>query len=138
MRELENTVRRMVVLADGEQEFAVLVAKSRRRCTPLRLAPAGEGLREIARRAAREAERTALAEVLERVRGNRLEASRILKVSYKTMLHKITEYGLTRRNGQSGSAAAEASSGVLRAAPPPDPTLARAATRNSRHSRPPG
>jgi len=49
--------------------------------------------------------------VLERVRGNRLEASRILKVSYKTMLNKITEYGLTRRNGQSGSAAAEASSG---------------------------
>jgi transcriptional regulator with GAF, ATPase, and Fis domain len=139
VRELENAVRRMVVLADGEQEFASLVEDGRRRCgTPARLVPTGEGLREIARRAAREAERTALAEVLERVRGNRLEASRILKVSYKTMLNKITEYGLTRRNGQSGSAAAEASSGVLRAAPPPDPTLARAATRNSRHSRPPG
>jgi two-component system response regulator AtoC len=95
VRELENTVRRMVVLADGEQEFAALVAKSRRRCVPPRLAPVGEGLREIARRAAREAERAALAEVLERVRGNRLAASRILRVSYKTMLNKITEYGLT-------------------------------------------
>jgi two-component system, NtrC family, response regulator AtoC len=100
VRELENTVRRMVVLADGEQEFAALVAKSRRPCAPPRLVPVGEGLREIARRAAREAERTALAEVLERVRGNRLAASRILRVSYKTMLNKITEYGLTVSSGR--------------------------------------
>src|SRR5256712_4495148 len=71
VRELENTVRRMVVLADGEQEFAALVAKSRRRCTPLRLAPAGEGLREIARRAARQAERTAPPHALGRERGQR-------------------------------------------------------------------
>jgi len=54
-----------------------------------------ESLREIARRSAREAERRALAEVLERVRWNRAEASRILKVSYKTLLHKIAECELT-------------------------------------------
>src|SRR5438094_65990 len=77
VRELENTVRRMVVLPDGEQEFAALVVDGRRRCgTPAPLTPISEGLREIARRAAREAERIALADVLERVRGNRLEASR--------------------------------------------------------------
>jgi transcriptional regulator with PAS, ATPase and Fis domain len=96
VRELENTLRRMVVLADGEQQFATLVANGRGRCAPL--SPAGEGLREIGRRAAREAERIALAEVLERVRGNRLAASRILRVSYKTMLNKIAEHGLTRMN----------------------------------------
>jgi two-component system response regulator HydG len=60
VRELENTLRRMVVLADGEQEFATLVANGRGRCGPL--SPVGEGLREIGRRAAREAERLALAE----------------------------------------------------------------------------
>ncbi len=116
VRELENTVRRMVVLADGEQEFA---ANSRRRCAPPQLIPVGEGLREIARRAAREAERTALAEVLERVRGNRLAASRILRISYKTMLNKITEYGLTVPSGRirpTFVAAAPA------AAPPPPTT----------------
>ena len=96
VRELENTLRRMVVLADGEQEFATLVANGRGRCAPL--SPGGEGLREIGRRAAREAERIALAEVLERVHGNRLAASRILRVSYKTMLNKIAEHGLTRKN----------------------------------------
>ncbi len=54
-----------------------------------------EGLREIARRAARAAERQALVEVLDRVHWNRAEASRILKVSYKTLLNKIAECGLT-------------------------------------------
>jgi DNA-binding NtrC family response regulator len=54
-----------------------------------------ESLREIARRGAREAERHALSEVLARVRWNRAEASRILKVSYKTLLNKIAECELT-------------------------------------------
>jgi len=96
IRELENTIRRMVVLADGEREFATLVARGRHPHAPATgPAPVTESLREIARRAAREAERTALAEVLERVRGNRALASRILKVSYKTLLNKISECGLT-------------------------------------------
>jgi two-component system response regulator AtoC len=97
VRELENTIRRMVVLADGERDFEAHTARSR----PARAAVApssqslNESLREIARRGAREAERHALAEVLERVRWNRAEASRILKVSYKTLLNKIAECELT-------------------------------------------
>jgi len=51
---------------------------------------------QIARRGAREAERKALVEVLERVQGNRVEAARVLKVSYKTLLNKIAEGELTR------------------------------------------
>ena len=58
--------------------------------------PVGEGgLREVGRRGAREAERKALLEVLDRVRWNRAAAARILKVSYKTLLAKISECGLT-------------------------------------------
>src|SRR5207253_617663 len=56
------------------------------------------GLRAIARSAAREAEGKALREVLDRVRWNRVEAARILKVSYKTLLSKIAECHL---NGKS-------------------------------------
>jgi len=52
-------------------------------------------LREVARRGALAAERTALAEVLERVQWNRAEAARNLKVSYKTLLNKISECRLT-------------------------------------------
>ena len=97
VRELENIIRRMVVLADGERDFEAQVARVR----PVRPAAGPlkqsvtESLREIARRGAREAERHALAEVLERVRWNRAEASRILKVSYKTLLNKIAECELT-------------------------------------------
>jgi len=95
VRELENAIRRLVVLSDGEQAVEALV--DRRRPTHLdALQPlVTESLREIARRGAREAERKALAEVLERVHWNRAEASRILKVSYKTLLNKICECGLT-------------------------------------------
>src|SRR5438105_8674671 len=95
VRELENAIKRYVVLSDGEQAVEALV--DRRLHTPVE-APRPlitESLREIARRGAGEAERKALAEVLERVRWNRAEASRILKVSYKTLLNKICECGLT-------------------------------------------
>jgi two-component system response regulator AtoC len=58
------------------------------------------GLRQIARRAAFEAEKKAVAEVLHRVRWNRKQAARVLKVSYKTMLLKIAECGLDDRAGR--------------------------------------
>ncbi|MGH7304155.1 MAG: helix-turn-helix domain-containing protein, partial [Candidatus Rokuibacteriota bacterium] len=91
VRELENTIRRLVVLSDSEQAIEPLGG---RRPGAASMLPVTESLREIARRGAREAERKALAEVLERVRWNRAEAARILKVSYKTLLNKICECGL--------------------------------------------
>ncbi|PYN42661.1 MAG: RNA polymerase subunit sigma-54 [Candidatus Rokuibacteriota bacterium] len=97
VRELENIVRRMVVLADGEQAFEALVTRGQigHAAAPRPTPMVTESLREIARRGARAAERRALAEVLDRVRWNRAAASRILKVSYKTLLHKIAECELT-------------------------------------------
>ena len=97
VRELENVIRRMVVLTDGEQAFEALVARQRNghASTHAAASIASEGLREIARRGAREAERKALVEVLDRVQWNRAEASRILKVSYKTLLNKISECKLS-------------------------------------------
>jgi transcriptional regulator with PAS, ATPase and Fis domain len=97
VRELENVIRRLVVLTDGEQAFEALVARDRNgRAAASRPEPfVTEGLREIARHGARQAERKALGEVLERVQWNRAEASRILRVSYKTLLNKISECELT-------------------------------------------
>jgi DNA-binding NtrC family response regulator len=51
-------------------------------------------LKQIARKAALEAERAALKEVLDLVHWNRLEAARRLKVSSKTLRRKIQECGL--------------------------------------------
>jgi two-component system response regulator AtoC len=89
IRELSNLVRRFVMLGDERfmrEEIAARTAGARRTTiTPV----AGEGLRSLGRRAAREAERAAIADVLARVNGNRAEAARRLKVSYKTLLAKL-------------------------------------------------
>jgi len=93
VRELENMIRRIVVLQDGEQAFEHLVARrwQMEPAAPRSSSLSTGGLRDIARRGAQEAERKALAEVLDRVQWNRAEAARILKVSYKTLLNKIAE-----------------------------------------------
>src|SRR3989442_1479834 len=104
VRELENIVRRIVVLNDGEQAFEALFARRRANHVPsASVLATTESLRDIARRSAPEAERRALAEVLERVNWNRAEASRSLKVSYKTLLSKIAECGLTPPNSRPSS-----------------------------------
>ena len=105
VRELENVIRRLVVLGDGERAIEALVTRGRNGHNGQNghngHFPASQptlvkgGLREVARRGAREAERKALLEVLDCVRWNRAEAARILKVSYKTLLTKISECGLT-------------------------------------------
>jgi DNA-binding NtrC family response regulator len=98
VRELENVIRRLVVLTDGEQAFEALVARGRNGQATTAAAPTvTESLKEIARGAARAAERKALVEVLDRAHWNRAKASRILKVSYKTLRNKIAEYGLSQK-----------------------------------------
>jgi len=94
VRELENAIRRLVVLTNGEQAVEALAAHHRNHPVDAPQTMVTESLREIARRGAREAERKALAAVLQQVHWNRAEASRILKVSYKTLLNKISECGL--------------------------------------------
>jgi len=107
IRELENVVRRLVVLGSVPEAQANILRPLRgTQPNPPEPKPREEailGLREIARRAAREAERKALGEVLERVHWNRAAAARVLKVSYKTLLSKITECGLAPKARQPGT-----------------------------------
>jgi transcriptional regulator with PAS, ATPase and Fis domain len=63
IRELENAVKRMVVLGS-------------------------------AREATRDVECVVIRTTLERVKWNRTKAARLLKISYRTLLKKIGEYGL--------------------------------------------
>ncbi len=101
VRELENLIKRYVVLNDEGHLQAEL--KVRRRLAspeqpaappaPVEPKEMGDGLRTIARRAAREAEKAAIREVLDRVQWNRAEAARLLKVSYKTLLSKLNQNG---------------------------------------------
>jgi len=63
--------------------------------------PAGQEerttLADIARAAAQKAERAAIEQALEQVRWNRRRAAQVLGVSYKTLLNKIKECGISQR-----------------------------------------
>jgi two-component system response regulator AtoC len=59
-------------------------------------AAANVSLKDIARTAAREAERELILRMLTRTRWNRKEAAEILGISYKALLYKIKENGLDK------------------------------------------
>jgi len=112
VRELENMIKRAVVLQTEALIAQELAFRSEKPCTqqpegavpaaaPLHQAPSTPvtemGLKDIARHAARAAEKAVIKEVLEKVRWNRAEAARLLKISYKAMLYKIRQVGLADR-----------------------------------------
>ena len=105
VRELENIVKRIVVL--GDEKAAHEVIERRQITVPSRpqpdpavaVAAAAQAevssrltsLKDIGRTAAREAERVAILDMLERTRWNRKEAAEILGISYKALLYKIKD-----------------------------------------------
>jgi two-component system response regulator AtoC len=109
VRELENMIKRAVVLqteALVQQEIALRSEKPWAPKPEIGSAPSPAapptpeselGLKDIARRAAMAAEKAVIKEVLEKVRWNRAEAARLLKISYKAMLYKIRQVGLDDR-----------------------------------------
>ena len=123
VRELENMIKRLVVLQnDSLLREEISARRNRTRPasaaspalaapvapeSPQAMAPptvieAGMGLKEIAKRAALEAEKAVLKDVLDRVRWNRAEAARLLKISYKALLYKITAAGLDAKSERQG------------------------------------
>jgi two-component system, NtrC family, response regulator AtoC len=117
IRELENTVKRIVVLGSEAWVAEELFVGTAPCAPPARVEAAdtqsllddvpnfdGLGLKEIGRRAVATVERLALQQVLGDVRWNRMEAARRLKVNYKTILSKIEKYGIGR-NGRDNTAA---------------------------------
>jgi two-component system response regulator AtoC len=69
--------------------------------TPTQIAAAAHqagnySLKEVARTAARQAERELIAKVLQQTRWNRKQAAEILSISYKALLYKIKDSGLDK------------------------------------------
>jgi two-component system response regulator AtoC len=102
LRELENNIKRIVVLGSARtvhQELLANLSHGDRASTPVSMSvtatPDGPvSLKDIARQAARDAERVAIKEVLDRVHWNRAKAARLLQISYKALLYKIVQCGL--------------------------------------------
>jgi two-component system, NtrC family, response regulator AtoC len=111
IRELENAVKRIVVLGSARPVHLEIVGNLSRGArvvtpgTPVIAAvvspDAPISLKEIARQAAREAERVAIKEVLDRVHWNRAKAARLLQISYKALLYKIVQCGLVSQDTES-------------------------------------
>ena len=103
MRELENLVKRMIVLDDPTlartpflRAAPVAILEPPTNGTPTRAPRHTASMKEIARSAARAAEREAIARVLEETGWNRVRAARLLRVSYRALLYKIKDVGLER------------------------------------------
>ena len=107
IRELQNVIKRLVVLGsaarldheldEGPNAVGAPAPASAEPPAPVPAADHITGLKEIARRAARDAERHAIADVLERTHWNRTKAARMLQISYKALLYKIVECGLVEK-----------------------------------------
>jgi DNA-binding NtrC family response regulator len=88
VRELANLIERLVVLSDGPMIGAADVEHE------LRAAPVVVPVRATLDARRLSAERAALNEALDRCRGNRTQAARILGVSRRTLYYKLNEHGL--------------------------------------------
>jgi two-component system response regulator AtoC len=111
VRELENMVRRMVVLGNEQtvlEEIALRGAAEGREEEPTELMDLealgvdfsnGEAidLKAVSRRAAQVAEKRVIERVLHQTRWNRKEAAERLQISYKALLYKMKENGLSER-----------------------------------------
>jgi two-component system response regulator AtoC len=105
IRQLENVIKRVVVLgsAAGIYEELAASAKPSQAMPAVPAAPVIDAggqldLKSIARRAARDAERIAIADMLQRTRWNRAKAARLLGISYKALLYKIVDCGLATKD----------------------------------------
>jgi two-component system response regulator AtoC len=104
VRELENMVKRIVVLESEDSILEELVRKqagehSGRDTLRMLLEEIEETagdlpLREVGRKVALQAERETIERVLQRTSWNRKQAAKLLNVSYKTLLQKIRDCGL--------------------------------------------
>ena len=92
VRELENVVERAMVLTDGPQldveQLPTLAGPS----APGDATPSPLDL--SVKRRTEELERVLIKEALERTRGNRTRAAKLLDLSHRALLYKIRDYGL--------------------------------------------
>jgi len=92
IRQLENTMKKIVATSDSESALAELVDIS-----PEVLktgASSGSSLKAAARAASRQAERELISRALTRTHWNRKKAAGELQISYKALLYKLKQLGL--------------------------------------------
>jgi two-component system, NtrC family, response regulator AtoC len=99
LRELENFVKRYVILEDDEGSLRELVEMSatRQRTSPrpeVQQPAREQGLKALVRGLKDEAEMEAIADALEKTRWCRKDAAKMLEISYKALLYKMRQFNL--------------------------------------------
>jgi two-component system response regulator AtoC len=100
VRELENTIKRMIVLGDPDLKKGPLLDGAgdvADKGAPKESKTAAVSLKDISRKAADAAERIAILRALEETRWNRFRAAKLLSISYRSLLYKIKDAGLDRK-----------------------------------------
>ena len=109
LRELENFVKRYVILEDDEGSLRELVEMSaaRQRTSPREepTLPREQGLKALVRGLKDEAEMEAIADALEKTRWCRKDAAKMLGISYKALLYKMRQFNLDTPRARRTSAA---------------------------------
>ena len=101
VRELENIIKRMIVLGDPHLARIPLQTDGAPKSTDgdAHVSTAEPSLKEIGRRAALAAQREAITRVLQETGWNRLQTAKSLKVSYRSLLYTMKEAGLRGGRG---------------------------------------
>jgi len=94
IRELESFARKIVVFGDVQKEIDELKTLHVGSPTAIPFATSAP-LKVAARAASKEAERELIIQALERTHWNRKRAARDLRISYKALLYKIKQIGLS-------------------------------------------
>jgi two-component system response regulator AtoC len=109
LRELENFVKRYVILEDDEGSFRELLEMTgqQHRTAPREEAPPQkeQGLKALVRGLKDEAEMEAIADALEKTNWCRKDAARMLGISYKALLYKMRQFNLDSGRGARSAAA---------------------------------
>ena len=94
IRELENLVKRYVILGSEEVISSDLVTREQEYFNPEINVDGPISLKKITRQATRELERKVILKVLQAHHWNRKQAARALSISYRALLYKIRDAGL--------------------------------------------
>lgn len=101
IRQLENLVRRYIIVGSVEMISAEVVARHAPGTIDIPLAKPVR-LKELSRAATREFERKVILKVLDANHWNRRTAARFLNISYRALLYKMRDAGITSEQATTG------------------------------------
>ena len=99
IRELENLIKRFVILGSEDSISADLLSREHTHFRPETGADGSVSLKAATRQAVRDVERKMILKVLQANHWNRKQTARALSISYRALLYKIKEAGLPAKKG---------------------------------------